>query len=160
MKTLVAATVLALALASAASAAHDGFSGNVCSLLTTKEVASLNVSSTPCTSHKLANTSFGTGYSGGWGNLKPSSGEASLTFTVGKPATAAYLAYARSTTKWGAPVKVGDWARGELVNGGTGALVAFTSHGYYVVMHAHLPKTPLKSLAPAIAVAKAAAANL
>lgn len=159
MKSLIIIAVLALVAATTAGAARDTFSGNVCSLLTSKQVTSFHVASTGCTSHRSASNSYGTTYSGGWGSLLKSE-TASLTFTVGKPTSPAYLAFARSTTKWGAPVKVGDWARGQLVNGGTGASVAFTMHGYYVVMHAHLPKAPLKSLAPAIAIAKAAAANL
>jgi hypothetical protein len=159
VKSLIIVAVLALAAATTAGAARDTFSGNVCSLLTSTQVTSFHVASAGCTSHRSATNAYGTAYSGAWGSpLNPEM--SSLTFIVGRPTSPSYLALARSTTKWGAPVKVGDWARGELVNGGTGVSIAFTMHGYYVVMRAHLPKTPLKSLAPAITVAKLAAANL
>jgi hypothetical protein len=153
----VVAAAIAVALAAPVASARTAFNGNVCSLLSAKQVAAVHVPS-KCTRR----TSSGSGvtiYVGTWGSVS------------GPHLSVAVDAY-QSTT--GSAFKLAKQYLGQLPNAkkvsGVGGLAWESSQGTvtmlnFVVGHdvCNLGLTtaqPVKSLAPVIALAKAIAAKL
>jgi hypothetical protein len=77
-----------------------------------------------------------------------------VSVTILKPSNPAVLDFEKKNAA-GSPVSVGDWARGELVNGKTGGNLGFISHGYYVALIVNTPTSkPLKSMTQMVRLAK------
>jgi hypothetical protein len=144
----VAACAAAVTAPSAAASASSP-----CSLLTGSQVQSVHVSNTTCTAKPAKSSTIGTVYTANWGAktiLDPH-----VSVTILKPSNPLVLEFEKKSAA-GQPVKVGSWARGELVNGKTGGNLGFISHGYYVGLVVHTPtKKPLSSMSQVVALANA-----
>jgi hypothetical protein len=67
-KPTVAFVLAAAAVMAPLSSAHAAFSGNVCGLLSTSEVATVHVTPLSCTARRPIKGPFSTSYSGNWGS--------------------------------------------------------------------------------------------
>ena len=151
---LAAAACAAVVAAPSAAAAAS----SPCGLLTASQVKSVHVSKTSCTAKPAKTSSVGTLYFANWGGSTFNAPHVSVSIL--KPSNSLVLDLEKKNGA-GSPVSVGDWARGELVNGRTGANLGFISHGYYVALIVHTPTSkPLKSMSQVVALAKAIISGL
>lgn len=164
----LAVLVLALTAALPAVPARAGFSGNICSLVAAKQVATIVGDSSTgkygCNPQKSVNTPAGVMFNATSGPSKPELG-GSLTVQVIKYANPKVesLVRAHFTSTMKPLAHIGDWAYSHTsispVVGGTAVTeqVVFASHGYgvLVLVRSQLAKSvnqpALKALAAAIA---------
>ena len=157
MSRTLFATLVAAALVAPAAVARPAFTGNVCSLLSARQVAAVHVPS-KCT-HDSSTGSASTLYSGSWGTATGPH----LSITVNS------FQSARSSAFQLAKKYLGQIPNAKSV-GGIGSLAWASRQGNattinFVVGHVTcqlglITAKPPKSLAPAIALAKAIAAKL
>jgi hypothetical protein len=157
---IVVATVVAAG--AAVSTAGAAFSGNVCSLLSANQVATVHVAPLKCTAEKTVHTSIFTAYHGYWGKGVTSPGVLLLGCNTGN---AAYLKVAKTTLRTlpGVPIKVsgiGSVAyEVALYSHGTRTTINFVVGGYICAVTLWANKA-LKSITTFNTLAKAVAAKL
>lgn len=150
MRLLGLAAVFGLAVVAPVAA---GSASNPCSLLSGSQVQSVHVSDTSCTPKPAKTSTGGTVYIANWGASTFTAPHVSVTIL--KPSNPAVLEFEKKNAA-GRLVKVGSWARGELVNGKTGGNLGFIARGYYVALLVHTPtKKPLSSMSQLITLANA-----
>ena len=159
LASIVVTVVAAGAAVSTADAAS--FSGKICSLLTAKQVATVNVAPLKCTSEPALKTSVFTAYHGYWGTSLTASHPVVLNLAV-NTGNASYLATAKNTLRAlpGVPKKVtGIGSLAYESSSGTLTQVNFTV-GNYVCSILLRTNKPLKSISSFNALVKAVAAKL
>jgi hypothetical protein len=146
---VAAALVSTFLVVGQAGAARSSFSGNVCSLLTKSQLASVHVTVTKCTPHATVQNSEGTVYDAVWGIDKPT-GAPRLNLGILKPANAAMLNLMKSHA-----------LKPDLANGKTAANDQFVVGSYIVTLNLSTPTNkPLGSIAPFLALAKVVGSEL
>jgi len=156
MKRLICVSVAVAALCGAA-VAQAGFSGNACGLVNTSQLATVHVAPQKCV-RKHSSSAGGTTDAGMWGfqGSTPSAFEL-IVVHVSNPAM---LPLVEKRTRGAQKVSIGDWAEATSENGGTGMLVEFVKHGYWVQLHATTPTNkPLSSTKSAVKLAQQVAAK-
>ena len=158
---LAALAALAVAAVTAASAAAaPPFHGNVCKLLTARQIAALPTVSSHCTNLPPAQGPGSTNYVGHWAGKTPRS--AGLQVTVSSYADQGFLALARRNLTQGftggTPKRVAGIGTGAYEATGAGSSEIHLAVGKYVV---YIVVTPApRSIKPLEAVARAVAARL
>jgi hypothetical protein len=135
--------VTTLVVVGQTGAAPSSFSGNVCSLVTKPQLASVHVTVTACHLHATVKNGEGTIYDAVWGVDKPT-GAPRLNLGIMKPANATMLNLMKSHA-----------LKPDLVNGKTAANDQFVVGSYIVTLNLSTPTNmPLSSIAPFLALAK------
>jgi hypothetical protein len=159
LASVVVTVVAAGAVASTANAAP--FSGKVCSLLTAKQVATVNVAPLKCTAEPAVKTSIFTAYHGYWGTSLTAPHPVVLNLAI-NTGNASYLATAKNTLRAlpGVPKKVtGIGSLAYESSGGTLTEINFAVGSYVCSILLRTTK-PLNSISSFNALAKAVAAKL
>jgi hypothetical protein len=146
---IAGALVSTLLVVGQAGAARSSFSGNVCSLLTKSQLASVHVTVTACHPHATVKNGEGTIYDAVWGIDKPT-GAPRLNLGILQPANTAMLKLMKSHA-----------LKPDLANGKTAANDQFVVGNYIVTLNLQTPKNkPLGSIAPFLALANAVGSEL
>jgi len=157
---LATLAVAAAVAAAAAAAAAPPFHGNVCGLLTARQVAALPGVSTACTNLRQAQAPGSTNYVGHWAGKTPTS--TGLQVTVASYADQGFLALAKRNLNQGlpggTPKRVAGIGTGAYEATGAGSnAIHFTVGKYLVYLVATPSPGPIK---PLEAIAWAVAAHL
>jgi len=157
-KFRIAMVLAALVVAgSAVSTAHAAFSGNTCGLLSAKQVATVHVTPSTCTSQKPFGSSISTNYSANWGGtgLAPH-----LAIVVVLYKSSSYFQAAKNNLKLGYTTKIsGIGSSAYESHNGVLAQMSFAVGHYIATLNLRTSK-PLKSVTPFNDLAKTIAGEL
>ena len=160
MKKLRIAMVLTAVAAAGmtVSTAHAAFSGKVCNLLTSKQVAAVHVSPLKCTPQKSFGSAYSTNYSGTWGAIRGLGPHLTVVVVLYKNTT--YFQAAKNNLKLGYTKKVSGIGSAAYESyGGVLAQMSFVVGRYIATLNLRTSKS-LKSVAAFNALAKVIAKQL
>jgi hypothetical protein len=144
---LLAAAALLVNAVGAANGARDGFSGSVCGLVKTSQLATLHVTVPKCHAHPTLTNAGGVTYDAVWG-VNKLAGAPRLNIGILKPANATMLTLIHHI-------------KPALANGKTAANTQFVVGNYIVTINLSTPPSkPVASIAPFVALVKAVTAEL
>jgi len=158
MNVRIALAITSLAALSAVTTAlAQTTSLNPCSLLSTKQVATVHVD-TSCTVLRGKPNPLYAGVTATWGKL---AGKGSVIVAVDRAKSRSYIAFWKTNHVPGKSWGIGSWSRGTCTSGGTYCYASFIVGENIVVIQVAPPAAkPISVTKPTIAMAKTIASKL